>query len=205
MGWLITAGVLFLLAVLPVGISALYNEDGPLVNLRIGPIKILLFPGKKKEETEKKDKKEKNKPKKESKGSSKKEKKTKKGGSIQEFLPLVEKVLDFLNAFRRKLRVNHLEMKLILAGSDPSDLAENYGKAWTILGNMMPLLENAFVIKKRNLEVECDFLADSTLIVARLDITITVGRVLSLLIVQGIPALREFLKLMNKRKGGAKA
>ena len=33
MGWLIAAGVLFLLAILPVGISALYNEDGPSVNL----------------------------------------------------------------------------------------------------------------------------------------------------------------------------
>ena len=121
------------------------------------------------------------------------------------FLPLVEKVLDFLDAFRRKLRVNHLEMKLILAGSDPGDLAENYGKAWAVLGNMMPLLENVFVIKKRDLEVECDFLADSTLITARLDITITIGRVISLLVVQGLPALREFLKLMNKRKGGAKA
>ena len=202
MGWLIAAGVLFLLAILPVGISALYNEDGPLVNLLIGPVKILLFPGKKKEKTEEKEKK---KPKKESKGSGSKKKTKKKGGSIQDFLPLVDKVLDFLDAFRRKLRVNHLEMKLILAGSDPSDLAENYGKAWIALGNMMPLLENVFVIKKRDLEVECDFLADSTLITARLDITITVGRVLSLLVVQGIPALKEFLKLMKKRKGGAKA
>ena len=205
MGWLIAAGVLFLLAILPVGISALYNEDGPLVNLLIGPVKILLFPGKKTEDKEKPVKKDKKKTKKETKGSAEKKKQKKKGGSIQDFLPLVEKVLDFLDAFRRKLRVNHLEMKLILAGSDPGDLAENYGKAWAVLGNMMPLLENVFVIKKRDLEVECDFLADSTLITARLDITITIGRVISLLVVQGIPALREFLKLMNKRKGGAKA
>ena len=205
MGWLIAAGVLVLLAILPVGISALYNEDGPLVNLLIGPIKILLFPSKKKEKTEKKEKK---KPKKETKSSSGKKKdkeKKKNGGNIKDFLPLVEKALDLLDAFRKKLRVDRLEMKLVLAGSDPADLAENYGKAWTVLGNMMPLLENVFVIKKRDLEVECDFLADNTLISARLDLTITVGRVILLLIVQGIPALKEFIKLMNKRKGGAKA
>ena len=204
MGWLIAAGVLFLLAILPVGISALYNEDGPLVNLLIGPVKILLFPKKKKDKPGKKEKK---KPAKDSKGSAekKKGKGKKKGGSIQDFLPLVEKVLDFLNAFRKKLRVNRLEMKLVLAGGDPCDLAVNYGKAWAVLGNMMPLIENVFVIKKRDLEVECDFLADTTLISARLDLTITVGRVVALLVVQGIPALREFLKLMNKRKGGAKA
>ena len=204
MGWLIAAGVLFLLAILPVGISALYNEDGPLVNLLIGPVKILLFPKKKKDKPGKKEKK---KPEKDSKGSAekKKGKGKKKGGSIQDFLPLVEKVLDFLDAFRKKLRVNHLEIKLVLAGGDPCDLAVNYGKAWAVLGNTMPLLENVFVIKKRDLEVECDFLADTTLISARLDLTITVGRVIALLVVQGIPALREFLKLMNKRKGGAKA
>ena len=205
MGWLIAAGVLFLLAILPVGISALYNEDGPLVNLLIGPVKVLLFPGKKKEKKEEAGKKEKKKSQKENKGPKEKKKEKKKGGSIQDFLPLVEKVLDLLDAFRRKLRVNRLEMKLVLAGSDPCDLAVNYGRAWTALGNLMPLLENVFVIKKRDLEVECDFLAESTLITARLDLTITVGRVIALLIVQGIPALREFLNLMNKRKGGAKA
>lgn len=204
MGWLIAAGVLVFIAILPVGVSALYNEDGPLVNLLIGPVKILLFPGKKKESKEKKEKPKKaKKSEKETSGSKKKTKK--KGGSIQDFLPLVDKVLDFLDAFRRKLRVDHLEMKFVLGGSDPCDMAVNYGKAWAALGNLMPLLNRAFVIKKRDLEVECDFLADTTVITARLDLTITVGRVLSLLVVQGIPALREFLKLMKKRKGGAKA
>ena len=204
MGWLIAAGVLVFIAILPVGVSALYNEDGPLVNLLIGPVKILLFPGKKKESKEKKEKPKKaKKSEKETSGSKKKTKK--KGGSIEDFLPLVDKVLDFLDAFRRKLRVDHLEMKLVLGGGDPCDMAVNYGKAWAALGNLMPLLNRAFVIKKRDLEVECDFLADTTVITARLDLTITVGRVLSLLVVQGIPALREFLKLMKKRKGGAKA
>ena len=204
MGWLIAAGVLVFIAILPVGVSALYNEDGPLVNLLIGPVKILLFPGKKKESKEKKEKPKKAK-KSEKETSSSKKKTKKKGGNIQDFLPLVDKVLDFLDAFRRKLRVDHLEMKLVLGGGDPCDMAVNYGKAWATLGNLMPLLNRAFVIKKRDLEVECDFLADTTVITARLDLTITVGRVLSLLVVQGIPALREFLKLMKKRKGGAKA
>ena len=69
----------------------------------------------------------------------------------------------------------------------------------------MPLLEKAFVIKKRDLEVACDFLAEKTTMIARLDISITIGRLLSLAVVHGIPIIREFLKVMNKRKGGAKA
>ena len=131
--------------------------------------------------------------------------KKKSGGSIYDFLPIVDLVLDFIAAFGRKLRVNQLQLKLILAGGDPSDLAVNYGRGWAVLGNLMPLLEKAFVIQKRNLEVECDFLADKTTVLARLDLSITIGRILSLLTIRGIPILRELLKLMKLRKGGAKA
>ena len=92
-----------------------------------------------------------------------------------------------------------------LAGDDPAALAQNYGRAWAALGNLFPLLENAFVIKKRNLEVECDFLADKTTIIVRADLSITVGRIILLLLIRGVPMLREFMKLLKLRKGGAKA
>ena len=111
--------------------------------------------------------------------------------------------LDFLGDFRRKLRVNNLELKLILAGDDPCDLAVNYGRAWAAVGNLLPRLERLFVIQKQNVEVQCDFTASETLVIARLDLTITLGRLLSLAVVYGIRALREFMILQKKRKGGA--
>lgn len=202
MGWLIAAGVLFLLAILPIGVSAVYNTYGPLVRLIAGPVKVTVFPSKKakKEKDKPKPKKEK----KEASPSVKTKSKEKKGGSFKDFLPLLDLILDFLDKFRRKLRVNRLEMKLVMAGDDPCDLAVNYGKAWTALGNLMPHLERLFVIKKRNLEVECDFTAEKTLIFARLDLTITIGRILSMGVVHGIRILRQYLKIMKTRKGGAK-
>lgn len=203
MGWLIALGVLALIAIIPVGASVFYDDDGFRAWIIAGPVRIPVFPTKKKEKPEK----PKAPPKKKvAKPAAKKpEPKKKKGGSIHDFLPIVDKVLDFLSAFRRKLRVTNLELKLILAGGDPSDLAVNYGRGWAALGNLMPLLENVFVIKKRNLEVECDFLEDKTTIIARMDISITIGRVISLLVIQGIPILLELIKFINKRKGGAKA
>ena len=207
MGWLIALGVLTLIAILPIGVSAIYNEDGPRVSVIAGPLRLLVFPLKQNEKKEKTQKQEKKaKPQKTKKTSPKtKEKKKKKGGSIDDFLPIVDAVLDFVAAFGRRLRINHPQLKLILAGGDPSDLALNYGKGWAALGNLMPLLERAFVIKKRDLEVECDFLADKTAIIARLDLTITIGRIFSLLIIRGIPIVRELIKLLKKLKGGAKA
>ena len=129
--------------------------------------------------------------------------KEEKGGSLLDFLPLVKVALNFLGDFRRKLRLNHLELKIIMAGGDPANLAINYGRAWAAVGNLMPQLERLFVIKKRDVEVECDFTASETLIFARLDLTIPFGRLLSLAVCYGIRALKEFLKIKKKRKGGA--
>lgn len=205
MGWLIFLGIVFLIAITPVGVNVAYNSEGILLRVIAGFLRITILPQKKKKEKKPKEKKPK-KVKKSNPAPKKKEpveKPKEKGGSILDFLPLVQLVLDFLGDFRRKLRVNRLEMKLIMAGGDPCDLAVNYGKAWAALGNLMPLLERAFVIKKRNLEVECDFTESKTLVIARLDLTITIGRILSLVVLYAIRALIEFIKITNKRKGGA--
>ena len=201
-GWLIALGILVLLAVLPVGVCLIYNEDGLILSLLLGAIKIKLFP---KASTEKKKEKPKKKKKQKPKNTATKDKKKNKkksGGKITDFLPLVDIGLQFLGSFRRKLRVNRLEILYVMAGADPCDLALNYGKAWTAVGNLMPLLERIFVIKKRNIQVQCDFTADSAKISARLDMTITVGRMVGIAVKYGIKAIREFLKIKNK--GGAK-
>ena len=52
MGWLIAAGVLILLAVLPLGVSAVYDEAGPVVRLIAGPVRICVYPSKPKKEKE---------------------------------------------------------------------------------------------------------------------------------------------------------
>ena len=49
MGWLIALGVLFLLAVLPLGVSAIYDSEGPRVSVLAGPVRIPVLPAKKKD------------------------------------------------------------------------------------------------------------------------------------------------------------
>ena len=221
MGWLITLGILFLLAILPLGVSVKYDEDGAVVKVIAGPARITVFPRpqkdkkkKKQKKTDKQPRKEPNKqaesakiehPAKESSAKAAKEEKPakKSGGPITDFLPLVQIALDMLGAFRRRLRVNMLELKFVMAADDPCDLAVNYGRAWAAVGNLMPRLERVFVIKKRNIEVECDFEASQTKVNARLDLTITLGRIIATAVVYGVRALIEFLKIKNKRKGGA--
>ena len=218
----ILLGILILLLIIPLGVSVKYNADGVLVRILAGPVKITVFP------RPKKDNKQKNKEK-ESKQPAvteaepvedpipapaaprssvapepkKKPENKEQGGSWTDFLPLVKVALDFLTGLRRRLRVNVLELKLIMAGGDPCNLAVNYGRAWAAVGNLMPHLDRLFVIRKRDVEVECDFTASKTTVIARLDITLTLGRLLALVVVIAIRALKIFLQIKKKRKGGA--
>ena len=216
MGWWITLGVLFLLAILPLGVSIHYNADGAIVKIILGPIKLTVVPAKKKPPKEKKEKKSKKqkKPKKQAEKPKQvgadappaepKPEKKEQGGSILDFLPLVKTLFDFLGDFRRKLRIDHLQLKLIMAGGDPYNLAMNYGKAWAAVGNLMPKLEQWFVIRERDIEVECDFVESSTKVIAHMDLTITLGRLLAAVFKFLFKALIKFLQIMKKRKGGAK-
>ena len=212
MGWLIPFGVLFLLAVLPLGVRVNYDSDGPRVKVILGPFKFTVYPlpkkeKKKKEPAKKQEKKEEaqeeNLPKPPQPPKQEKPKEKKQGGSLTDFIPFVKLIFNFLGDFRRKLRLDNLYLRLVLASSDPCDLAVNYGKTWAAVGNLLPALEKWFVIKKRDVEVECDFTASETLVVAKIDVTITLGRLLSLLVTYAVRALKEYLNFRNKRKGGA--
>ena len=213
MGWLVTLGILILLGILPLGVSVIYDEDGAVVRIIAGFLKIKVYPTPKKKKKTKKEKKpakkqENKKVKTVDKTASKSKKKEdgakkKSGGPVTDFLPLVKVVLKFLDGFRRKLRLDVLDVKVIMAADDPCDLAVNYGRAWAAVGNLMPQVERIFVIRKRNIEVECDFTADRTRVLARLDLTITLGRILGLVFVLIGRAAVELIKIMMKRKGGA--
>lgn len=221
MGWLIALGVLAFLALLPLGVRVKYDADGAAGWALLGPVRIRLFPRPKKEKKQKKERRgkqaqpERENPEQPSRPAqrtpeqlhpaqpARNGKPKESGGRLTDFLPLVRLGLDFLGDFRRKLRVNRLELKLVMAAEDPYDLAVNYGRAWAAVGNLMPRLEKIFVIQKRNIEVECDFTAEDTRVIARLDLTITLGRLVSLAAVYAVRAIKEYLKFRNKRKGGA--
>ena len=204
MGWLITLVILVVLAWIPLGATIRYNTEGLSLKIIAGPIRLTVLPKKNKEEKSKKKPKDKSAPKKVKASSTQSAtpKQEEKGGPITDFLPLVNTALDLLNAFRKKLRIDRLELKLIMAADDPCDLAVNYGRAWAAVGNLFPRLERWLVIKKRDVEVECDFEASQTVVIAHVDLTITLGRLLGILIWYGVRALKQFISINNKRKGG---
>lgn len=210
MGWLIALGILTLIAFMPIGALVQYDSRGFLVRIIAGWFRLTVYPMKKRKKKQAKES-----------GTSEElqkkqeQKKTpqpqstvpsdgvEKGGSMQDFLPLVRLVLNFMDRFRKSMRINHLRLKLILAGDDPCDLAVNYGRAWAAMGNLLPMLERGFHIGKRDCEVECDFTAQETMVVFRMDVTLQVWQAVSLGLVYGVRFLKELLIFKKKRKGGA--
>ena len=210
MGWLIALAILTLIAFIPIGALVRYDAEGFVVRVIAGFLRITVFPLKKKgkkkakkekaqqEPTESKQPEAQSKP-----DQAKTDGGEKKGGKIQDFLPIVRVALDFMNQFRKMLRVNHLQLKLILAGEDPCDLAVNYGRAWAALGNLLPMLEKVVSIGKRDCEVECDFTAQDTRITAQAELTLFIWQLLFLGAVYGFCMIKELLIFKKKRKGGA--
>lgn len=211
MGWGIFFACLVVLALLPLGIRGSYDQTGFTVRVIAGPVKITLFPRKKrKKKLKTTDSSEKTTEETTKSSSEKKRPETEKdepgmqsGGSLERFVPWIRLGLDFLGALRRKIRLDNLYLHVVLAGDDPCDLAVNYGRAWAAVGDLLPKLERIFVIRKRDIQVGCDFAAEKITVAARGDMTMTLGRTLCLGTIYGIRALKIFLTM--KREGGAAA
>ncbi len=219
MGWLIALVVLVAIGCIPVGVFARYDAGGCVVRVVVGGFRYTVFPFPKRKRKKKKE----SSPDKsqmpeeapdEPKGQSEQPPPREQpgtpaaeppqtGGSIRDFFPLVRLGLDFLNHFRRKLRMDDLNLKITLAGDDPCDLAVNYGRAWEALGNLLPRLERAFHIGKRNCQVQCDFTAAKTTIEAQVKLTLYLRQIMYMGIVYGFLFLKEFLSFRKKRKGGS--
>lgn len=212
MGWLIALGILLAIGMIPVGLRVRYNDAGMRLWVLAGPVRINLYPRPQKEKKKKQEKapKKEKKPTTGKKASEQKEAKAnpaaapEKGGRLTDFLPLAQMALEFLGDFRRKLRLDNLYFRLILAGEDPYQVAVSYGRCWAVVGNLLPQLDRLFVIQKRDIEVECDFTASETLVIFHLDLTITIGRLLTTAGKFSVRVLKEYLKIRKKRKGGAK-
>ena len=196
----ILLGVLAFLYLLPLGIRFIYSSEGCRIWLLAGPVPVRVYP---KNKRAKKPENSTTKPNKQGKKSApqKPKEEKKEGGSLSDFLPFVDIARKLLYGIFRKHRIRRLEIKMLLAGEDPCDLAVNYGRAWAATGNLIPLLEEHFIIKKRDVQIACDFTAEETTIYVRADITILLGRLLTLAAIHGFHGFREYLKLLKKRKG----
>lgn len=191
MGWAIAAAVLLFLVFMPVGVCVSYGDAG-YVWLKLGPARILLYPKDKKTKKQTADKK--------TNSSETKETETKLKNTFSDFFPIVKTVFELLLEYRKRVYLKTLEFNVVLANDDPSTLATTYGTAWATLGNLLPQLERFLCIKKREIEIQCDFSAEKTRIHFFADIRIPFGRFFFVSLRYGLRGLKQYLDIIKKSK-----
>lgn len=148
--------VIFLLLLMPVNLKASYNEDFRCV-LKIGFIKISLYPQKPKK---KKKKKKQKKADEEQKGEKKKESLIKEKG-ISWIFDLIKKIADLavgaLKDFFRHIIVKKLMLSISIAGDDAADTAVKYGYCCSAVYPAFGIIVGAVKCKSYGIDVSPDF------------------------------------------------
>lgn len=181
---------LFLVMQVRVGLQGKLDRDGPRAWARLGPVRLRLWPMAKKK-TEKKPPKG-AKPKEKGKGLSK-------GAALEYARALLPLALEAAGQFRKKLRVDHLELELRAGAPDPADAAMVYGYANAALGGLWLPLTEAFHVKDGRARVELDFDTQATSVTADGAMSLKVGQLLWLGVYFGLKGLRTVIALKGRQ------
>lgn len=161
-GWIVLLAVLgLLLTVLltPAGVRFTYDQGEMSLDVTFGPIRRKVFPVEKKPEEPEKEKK----PKKKKKEPPKEEQEPPPKAKInrEQILYTLEKLPPILGralgGTRRRVRIAPLKVHLLVAGYDPADTAQLYGKLGAALSAGLPVLRNAVHIRDEDIRLFLDF------------------------------------------------
>ena len=158
-GWIVLgaiAAALVLISLVRVGGTVEYSRSGTLVHLRVGPLRIKVYPPKPKGKSGG----EKPKPEKRRKKGQKPEEEQpepKPGGQLSALKAMLPLVADAAGQLRRKVRVDKLLLDVTAAASDPATAALAFGGVNAAIGMIWPLLENNFNIGERRIRTKVDF------------------------------------------------
>lgn len=193
---IIILAVFIAAAMIPLSVRGRYAPDEVLLQIRSGPFSKTLFP-----RPEGKPKKAKKPEKSVEKADAADEDKPKKPGiDIPELIKAgVPAMFDTLGRLRRKLTVNELTLWFSSGSPDPYDAAMNYGTVSAVLGALIPVLDNYFTIKKRDIRTAVSFEGEGNSILLDVRLTLRVWEIIY--IVFGMwPAVKVLLRKPDNRK-----
>lgn len=188
--WVILACILaalVLISLIRVGVRAEYDGGQLTVHLRAGPAALRVYPLKQKKK--KPEKSQKPKPQKE-----REEAEPGTGEKLSLLWELLPVALRAAGSLRRKISVDLLEAHILLAGSDPASVAVAYGSTNAIIGMVLPLLEQNFHIRQRDIRTAADFQQTHSEVQAKAALSLTVGQGVTFALRFGWQALGVLLR-----------
>jgi len=184
---IIVISVFILIALLRLGVIAVYNDEGFRSWFKIGFLKFELL-----KDTEKKTKKKK----------AKKDLTGIKPGSINEFMIILKSVSNAMSRLKRRLLIKKLIVFITYAGDDPAKTAILYGASYALFNTIIPVLDRNFRIKKHDFKAAADFESGEQKIYAKAAISISVWEIIYVLAAL-FPIIKSiFKKRPDKRKVG---
>jgi len=198
--WGIVIFVLIVIALLRFGVRVEYSADGVIVQLIAGPLSPKVYPVEK--DSERDEKRAKKKAAKKAKMEAKekdKPPKDKPGMSLNDFMDMLPFAFNMLGRLRRRLLISRLTLHFKVAGDDASKIAMTYGAANAAMGELIPILENSFRIKRRDIRFETDFISDGQTIYANVAFSLAVWESMYI-----VAALFPILKILLRRKPAKK-
>ena len=161
------AAFIAILLCLRAGAKVLIADGGVTAYVKYGPFRFRIMPskqGKKKKEKKKKEEPEESKP--------------KKGASAGRVLEIVRLASDALGRLRRKLTIDDLELAVVYGSDDAAGTAVAYGAASAVAGTLLPLIENSFRLKKRDISLTPVFDRKTLEVSLRAEISAALGSLL---------------------------
>lgn len=197
--WIIVGAVLLLLwlfSLLRVGVQVRYGPDGFFLAALVGLHAVQILPARP-QKKEKKPRKKKQKPAQKPKG--------KNLGFKKESLSLVRRALPLLTEsagrFRRKIRIDEIEMDLLLAGAeDPAGAGFGYGGVNAAINALWPQVERAFYVKRYALRTNVDFQLQKSVVKLSARLTMTIGQCVVLGVTLGYKAIKLYLTYRREQK-----
>ena len=204
-GWMIFLLILlalFLIGQLRIGVDGQYGEQGLQVRIRLGPVRLKVYPTSPKPEGKPKPK---PKPEKREKPKQKKGKRLARKDLLElarQFVPLA---LEAAGCFWSKLVMDKLDIRVAVGSDDPADAALLYGQLHAALGAVWKPLNQAFHVKDGRGRVEIDFNSSSITLYFHGALSLKLGQLLWLGLHFGGKALGRFLKFRKEQEAKKQA
>ena len=112
--------------------------------------------------------------------------------------------LEALGSFRKKLVLEKLDLHLAVGGTDPAETAIFYGRVWAGLGNLVPMLERAFILKKRSIYAQLSPAPDKIQVEVETRLRYRIGQLIGIAFKAGWKALWIFLRHKRAERRAAK-
>lgn len=213
-GWIILGVIVLLITLIlltPVGADFGYEQGRLHASLKLGWIKLRLFPRKKEPESDtpqppkKKKKKKEKKPKEEKPEQEEKPKQKRKlNFTLDEIFGLLKAVLDGIGHFGKRLRVDRFVLHLVVAGYDPYNVAMTYGRVNALLSAFAPACTKLDT-KNSDVWTAVDFTTDWPQIEFGMGLSFRIGVLFGVVGRIAVGAVKVLLQRRKRMKQEAKA